>query len=44
MTIADVNVVINAILSNTYDEMFDVNDDKDVNIADVNAIINIILK
>jgi hypothetical protein len=44
VTIADVNVVINAILSNTYDEMYDVNGDKDVNIADVNAIINIILQ
>lgn len=43
INIADVNVVINAILSDTFNMNCDVNGDGEVNIADVNAIITIIL-
>ena len=43
VNIADVNAVINMILSGTLEATGDVNNDGEVNIADVNAIINIIL-
>jgi hypothetical protein len=43
VNIADVNAVIDAILSGVQDITFDVNGDGEVNIADVNAIIDIIL-
>ena len=44
VNIADVNAVIDAILSNSHDLDCDVNEDNEVNIADVNAVIDIILK
>ena len=43
VNIADVNAVINIILSDGGNSLADVNDDGEVNIADINAIINIIL-
>ena len=43
VNIADVNAVINFILTGTANAAADVNNDGEVNIADVNAIINIIL-
>jgi hypothetical protein len=43
VNIADVNVINNAILSNTFDEACDVNNDGEVNIADINDIINYII-
>ncbi len=44
VNIADVNAVIDMILSGTFDAVGDVNGDGEVNIADVNAVIDIILK
>ena len=44
VNIADVNAVIDMILSGVNGEKGDVNGDSEVNIADVNAIIDIILK
>ena len=44
VNIADVNAVIDMILSGNSDPVGDVNGDGEVNIADVNAIIDIILK
>lgn len=43
VNIADINTVINSILSSDQNMKCDVNNDKEVNIADVNSIINIIL-
>ena len=43
VNIADLNVVIDAILAGRYDEVCDVNGDHVVNISDINDIINIIL-
>ena len=43
VNIADINAVINQILSANYTANGDVNGDGEVNIADVNAIIDIIL-
>ena len=43
VNIADVNALINIILSGGSSENADVNGDGEVNIADVNAVINIIL-
>ena len=43
ITIADVNVVIDMIISGRPDLKGDVNGDKEITIADVNAIIDIIL-
>ena len=43
VNIADVNAVIDMILSGNQNPLGDVNGDKEVNIADVNAIIDIIL-
>ena len=43
VNIADVNAVIDMILSGNQNPLGDVNGDKVVNIADVNAIIDIIL-
>lgn len=43
VNIADVNAVIDAVLSGNHDTKFDVNGDHEVNIADVNALIDIIL-
>ncbi len=43
VNIADVNIVINHILSGEMDSDCDVNEDQEVNIADVNLIINLIL-
>jgi hypothetical protein len=43
VNIADVNAVIDQILSGNYTAMGDVNGDGEVNIADVNTIIDIIL-
>ena len=42
VNIADVNAIIDRILSNTEDSNADVNGDGEINVADVNAIINII--
>ena len=44
VNIADINVVIDLILSGTYNAMGDVNGDGAVNISDINALIGIILK
>ena len=43
INIADVNAVIDHILSNTFSKAADVNGDGEVNIADVNALLDIIL-
>ena len=43
MNIADVNAVIDMILSGKFINNGDVNNDNEVNIADINAIIDIIL-
>ena len=43
VNIADVNAVIDAILTGNVDEEDDVNGDGEVNIADVNAVIDMIL-
>lgn len=43
ITIADVNVIIEAILKGTFSTAADVNNDGEVTIADVNVVINIIL-
>ncbi len=43
VNLADVNAVIDMILSNNQDKVGDVNGDHEVNVADVNAIIDIIL-
>jgi len=43
VSIADVNAIIDFILSSTYDLQADVNNDGEVTIADVNAVIDIIL-
>ena len=43
INIADVNAVIDHILSNTFSKPADVNGDGEVNIADVNALLDIIL-
>ena len=43
ITIADVNVIIEAILRGTFSTAADVNNDGEVTIADVNVVINIIL-
>ena len=44
VNIADVNAIIDLILSGNMDPKGDVNDDSEVNIADVNAVIDIILR
>ena len=43
VNIADINALIDAILSSNSDPVYDVNGDGEVNIADVNAVIDIIL-
>ena len=43
VNIADVNAVIDAILTGNVNEGDDVNGDGEVNIADVNAVIDMIL-
>ena len=43
VNIADINVIINFILSGNSDKAGDVNEDGEVNIADINTVINIIL-
>ena len=43
INIADVNAVIDKILSQSVDPAADVNNDGEVNIADVNAVINLIM-
>ena len=43
VTVADINALIDLILSESGDLIGDVNGDKEVSLADVNAIINIIL-
>lgn len=43
INIADVNALINAILSGNHDRRFDVNGDGEINIADVNTLIDLIL-
>ena len=43
VNIADINEVIDMILSGTYDTVGDVNGDGAVNIGDINALINLIL-
>ena len=42
VNIADVNVVIDAILSSNNDTKFDVNGDGDINIADINYLLDLI--
>ena len=44
VTIADINAVIDMILSGTQDSAGDVNGDGEVGIADVNAVTDIILQ
>ena len=44
VNIADVNAIIDLILSGRYTKPGDVNGDNEVNIADVNAVIDLILK
>ena len=44
VNITDINMVINMILSGTYNEVGDLNGDGTVNIGDINALIGIILK
>jgi len=41
--LADVNLLIDAILSGSNDETFDVNNDKEINIADISALIDVLL-
>ena len=43
VNIADVNIVIDHILSGELDDACDVNEDQETNIADVNVIIDLIL-
>jgi len=43
VNIADINEVIDMILSDRFDANGDVNDDGEVNIADINAVIEVIL-
>ena len=45
VNIADLNVIINAIINNTstINSTLDVNEDGEINIADINAIINLII-
>ena len=43
INIADVNMVIDAILNNEISDLQDVNGDGEINIADINAIIDAIL-
>ena len=43
VNIADINAIIDMILSDRSDTFGDVNDDGEVNIADINAVIDIIL-
>ena len=43
VNIADVNALIDGILSNHKTDVMDVNGDGEVNVADVNALIDIIL-
>ena len=43
VTIADVNALINMILTGAFEPSGDVNKDNEISIADVNAVINIIL-
>ena len=44
VNIADVNALIDMILSGNHSAAGDVNEDNEVNIADVNALIDMILK
>ena len=44
VNIADINALLELILSGVSDAHFDVNNDNEVNIADVNAVIDIILE
>lgn len=43
VNISDINLIINMILSGTFNAKGDVNSDGVVNITDINAVINIIL-
>ena len=43
VNIADINALINAILTNNDDPVYDANDDDEVNIADINFVIKAIL-
>ena len=43
VNIADINVLINAILSDSHDMSCDVNQDGDINIADINYLIDLVL-
>ena len=43
LTIADINLLIDAILSSYIESSFDVNGDSEINIADVNILISIII-
>ena len=43
VNIADINAVIDMILSGTFNAKGDVNGDGEVNIADINAVIDLIL-
>jgi len=44
VSLADINVVVNIVLSNQIDIIADVNGDGEVSLADINVIINEILK
>jgi len=44
INIADVNVLINMILTSHTSKLGDVNGDGEINIADVNSLIDMILK
>ena len=43
VNIADINAIINVILTGAENAAADVNGDGEINIADINAIINLIL-
>lgn len=44
LTIADINHLIDLILSDMYDDCYDVNEDGELNVADVNAIIDYLVR
>ena len=44
VNIQDINMTINLIINDGFNDAADVNDDGEVNIADINALIGIVLK
>ena len=43
VNIADINMIVDAIISGQTDDIYDVNYDGEINIADINEIVNMIL-